>query len=249
MSQTYCEFSQFYDNLTLNVDYIKRADYLLSLVDKYNKSTGITLDLACGTGSLTLELKRRGVDVYGIDYSSDMLIVAKDKAYDENLDVLFLCQKMQNIDLYGTIDTCFCTLDSLNHLTDINDVKKTFKKVSLFMNKGGLFIFDVNTLYKHREILFNNTFVYDTKEVYCVWQNTLKDDNITVEVNLDFFNKLENNTYSRTSETFCEKAYSYDELNKLLLDSGFKVLDIFDEFTFNNVKDNTQRAIYIAEKI
>ena len=164
----YRYFSQFYDNLTFNVDYKKRADYIQSVLSLYDHDWGLTLDLACGTGSLTLELKRRGVDVFGIDGSAEMLSVAMDKAYDEDLQILFLCQQMEQLDLYGTIDTCVCTLDSLNHITDPEQLQKVFDRVALFMNPDGTFVFDVNTVYKHQQILSNNTFVYDTDSVFCV---------------------------------------------------------------------------------
>ena len=166
---TYNVFADFYDALTLNVNYEDRANYIINVFKKLNHNMGITLDLACGTGNLTIELAKRNVDIYGIDGSEEMLSQAFQKSAENNLNLLFLCQKMQNIDLYGTIDTCICTLDSINHLTNINDVQKTFDKVSLFMNPKGYFLFDVNTIYKHQNILSNNTFVYDTDEVYCVW--------------------------------------------------------------------------------
>ena len=130
-------FADYYDRLTGNVEYKKRAEYILDLLKKHNHPAGLTLDLACGTGSLTLELKKMGVDIYGIDGSPDMLSVALQKAADEGEQILYLCQRMQSIDLYGTIDTCICTLDSINHITDIKDVQKAFQKVSFVMNPGG----------------------------------------------------------------------------------------------------------------
>ena len=183
---SYSYFADYYDNLTNNVDYKQCAEYLLKLAEKYNHSMGITLDLACGTGSLTVMLKKMGVDIYGIDASPEMLSVAQEKALDNEISgMLFLCQKMQNLDLYGTIDTCICTLDSINHISNIDDVQKAFEKVSFFMNPKALFIFDVNTIYKHTQVLANNTFVYDTEQVFCVWQNTLQEDGTTVEIALD----------------------------------------------------------------
>ena len=147
---SYSYFADFYDNLTNNVHYERYGEYILQLAEKYNHNMGITLDLACGTGSLTLWLKKKGVDIYGIDASAEMLSVAQEKALESDISgMLFLRQKMQNIDLYGTIDTCICTLDSINHITNKDDVQKTFSRVSFFMNPEALFIFDVNTLYKH----------------------------------------------------------------------------------------------------
>ena len=237
-------FSQFYDTLTFNVDYKKRADYIQSVLSLCGHEWGITLDLACGTGSLTLELKSRGVDVYGVDGSYDMLSQAMEKAAERELDVLFLCQRMESLDLYGTIDTCVCTLDSLNHITDKSKLQRTFDRVALFMNAGGLFVFDVNTVYKHRHILADNTFVYDTGDVYCVWQNSLKENNI-VNIELDLFER-EGNIYRRSTERFKERAYEISELREMLEAAGFEVVGVYGDMTTESLSDAADRAVFVA---
>lgn len=237
-------FSQFYDNLTFNVDYKKRADYIQSVLSLCGHNFGLTLDLACGTGSLTLELANRGVDIYGVDGSYDMLSQAMDKAADMGLDVLFLCQQMENLDLYGTIDTCISTLDSLNHITDKAKLQRTFDRVALFMNAGGLFVFDVNTVYKHQNILADNTFVYDTDSVYCVWQNSLKENNV-VNIELDIFER-EGDTYRRSSERFKERAYEISELKEMLEKAGFEVLGVFNDMTTDPLSETADRAVFAA---
>ncbi len=243
----YSRFSQYYDFLTFNVDYKERAKYILSIFEGLNHDMGLSLDLACGTGTLTCELKKQGVDIYGIDASSDMLSIANEKARELELDILFLCQRMQEIDLYGTIDTCICTLDSINHLESKEDVQKTFEKVSLFMNKGGRFLFDVNTVLKHKNILGNNTFVYDTDEVYCVWQNSLLENN-TIKIDLDFFEKDED-AYYRSSEGFSETAYDKEEIEKMLVGAGFAVEKVFSDMTFDDAKDDDERIVFVARKL
>lgn len=243
----YGVFAEFYDKLTGNALYKERADYILKLCEKFGHETGITLDLACGTGSLTLELKERGVDIYGADASPEMLSEASAKAFDRGLDVLFLCQKMQSIDLYGTIDTCVCTLDSINHLVNIEDVKKTFERVSLFMNKGGLFIFDVNSTYKHKKVLCDNVFVFDTDEVYCVWQNTPVDE-YTEEISLDFFISRSDGTYLRESECFRERAYETEEIINLLNNAGFEAVNVFGDMTFEAPNPKEERLYFVAKK-
>ena len=243
---SYEVFADYYDGLTLNVDYPRRADYLLGVLARHKHDAGLTLDLACGTGSLTIELKRRGVDVYGIDGSGEMLSAALSKAAEEGLDILFLCQKMQSIDLYGTIDTCVCTLDSINHMTNPDDVQATFDRVSLFMNPDGLFVFDVNTPYKHEKVLGSNTFVYDTDEVFCVWQNTLKENGI-VDIDLSLFIP-EGDAYYRSDESFSERAYTDAELRAMLTKAGFTVEAVYGDMSFEAPKDDEQRVIYVARK-
>ena len=244
---SYGIFADFYDALTLNVDYKARAEYIIKTLKSIGHNMGLTLDLACGTGKLTVELKKSGVDVYGADASADMLSFARENAAENNLDILFLCQKMQELDLYGTVDTCVCTLDSINHLTNPGDVKEAFERVSLFMNKGGCFFFDVNTIYKHREILGNNTFVYDLDEVYCVWENSLKENNV-VDIDINFF-VPEGNLYERFEESFSERAYTDSELTSMLENSGFKVVKRLGDMSDEAPKENEQRVIYIAEKV
>lgn len=245
---SYSFFADYYDGLTENVNYKIRADYIVRLLKHFNHDFGLTLDLACGTGSFTIELAKKGVDIFGADMSDSMLSYAQQKSYEAGLNILFLRQKMQKLDLYGSIDTCVCTLDSINHLCLADDVDKTFERVSFFMNKGGYFVFDVNTLYKHREILGNNTFVYDTDKVFCVWQNKLFKDKSTVGISLDFFEKT-GKTYVRSHESFKEKAYTYDELKILLEKHNFKIKGVFEELTFNEPVDTTQRSVYVAEKL
>lgn len=227
---SYVSFAQFYDGLMEDANYKQRCDYILELAKRHNHEMGLTLDLACGTGSLTRELYKRGVDVYGIDASAEMLCEAMQKSADEGMDIMFLKQKMQNLDLYGTINTCVCTLDSINHMTRLEDVRKAFDRVGLFMDNDGLFIFDVNTVYKHREVLGDNTFVLENDKVFCVWQNSLEDDDI-VNITLDFFEE-EDGVYYRSSENFCERAYSDEILRNLLAEAGFEVEAVYGGYVF-----------------
>jgi len=244
---SYSSFARYYDSLTHNVNYPKRAGYICDLLKKLNHNAGLTLDLACGTGSLTIELAKRGIDIYGIDGSESMLSVAQQKAADNGLQLLFLCQQMQSIDLYGTVDTVVCALDSINHVINENDVQKTFERVSLFLNQGGYFIFDINTLYKHKYVLGNHTFVYDTDDVYCVWQNNFEAKSNRVGITLDFFGR-EGNAYYRSSEHFYERAYDTDLIVSMLSKAGLETVGLFDDLSFERPNDKTERMIVVAKK-
>lgn len=245
---SYNSFASVYDELTVNVDYKERTAYIMKILDTYGIKDGLLLDLACGTGSLSLELAKNGFDVIGTDASFDMLSEAQNKAYESGQNILFLCQKMQETDLYGTVRAVVCSLDSLNHLSDASEVRETFSKLKNFVDDGGIMIFDVNTLYKHREILGNNTFVYDEKNVYCVWQNSLSADGITVGINLDFFVKESDDTYTRFSENFKERFFSDEEITEAAQNAGFKVLKKYAEGTFEEPKADTQRIYYVFRR-
>ncbi len=246
---SYGSFANFYDRLTENVDYKSYAAYIKRLFDSYgkNKKINSVLDVACGTGSLTAELSKLGFEMIGADSSADMLMEAQMKKTEENLDILYLCQSAEELDLYGTVQGAVCTLDSINHITDKDDVLKAFKKVSLFTETDGIFIFDLNTEYKHREILGNNTFVYDLDDVYCVWQNEFDEENLLTHITLDIFCE-EDGLYDRFTEEFDERAYSHEEVLNWLEKSDFEFLECFKEMTEEKPDEETQRLIYIARK-
>lgn len=247
---SYGEFAYYYDGLTDNVDYEKRCDYIRDLLAENGVGEGILLDLACGTGTVSLMLSRMGYDVIGVDASEDMLSVAQEKKMETGEDVIFLCQRMEELDLYGTINAAVSTLDSINHVTDADTVRAIFRRVSLFMEDKGIFIFDVNTPYKHRNVLGNNTFVYDTDEVYCVWQNST-DESLLTTISLDIFEKDEDDeeTYYRYSEEFSERAYELDDIKSWLEECKFEVTAVYEEMTRETVGDETQRAVFVARKI
>lgn len=245
--QGYQSLSRYYDLLMEDARYSERARYILEICKCFGHDVGKVCDLCCGTGSLTRELKKLGVDIFGVDGSIDMLSEASQKGYEENINILYVNQLMQELILPCPADTVICTLDSLNHLTETADLKQTFKAVNNNLKRGGLFIFDMNTLYKHRVILGNNDFVLEAENVLCAWQNVLHDDDI-VEITLDFFEKEENGLYSRCSDFITERAYSLDVIKNLLEESGFDVLGCFGDLTFEAPKDDEQRVVFAAAK-
>lgn len=241
----YTSLAAYYDILTPDVGYDSRAQYCMDLLGENGVKGGILLDLACGTGSMSIPFAQSGFEVIGVDSSPDMLCEAQGKAYEAGQNILFLCQPMESLDLYGTVDCAVCTLDSLNHVTDPAAVREIFKRVSMFLNPGGLFLFDVNTVYKHEKILGNQTFVFDTDEVYCVWQNQYDEETRTVDIDLDFF-EPDGDSYYRSSEQFSERAYTHEELSEWLKAADLEIIGYYGEMTKQPPKDDEQRVIYLA---
>ncbi len=247
--ENYSSFALVYDKLMCDVDYSARTEYILKLFKKHGKTPTLLLDLACGTGGFSNQFALRGVEVVGIDMSEDMLSAARENSAELGTDVLFLCQRAEELDLYGTVDGAVCCMDSINHITDIKTLHSAIEKVSLFLEKDCLFIFDVNTPYKHREILGNNTFVFEQDDVYCVWQNEYDEEKLQTQIYLDFFIEQQDGMYARFSEDFCERAYSRQELSKILCDCGFEILCVYDDMTENSTQDTSEREFYVAKKI
>ena len=240
-------FARFYDEFTENIDYQKRGEYFDSIIKRFGGiKNGKLLDLACGTGSLSEVMSSMGYDVTGADISEDMLAEAEHKRFQTGSNILYILQDMTELALDKPVDIVICALDSLNHLAGEGEVEKAFSSVSQNLKDGGLFIFDMNSIYKHSEILGNNRFVYERDDVFFVWQNEY--ENGRVDIFLDFFIPLESGLYERYSEDFSEIAYSTEKMTELLEKTGFSQLAIYGDDSFEQPNEHTERLIFVAQK-
>ncbi len=241
----YGDFSAFYDALTGDVDYAAWADYLLALFDRHGGAHAELLDLACGSGSLSLELVARGVEVIGVDGSQDMLAIAREKTEDAAADVLYLCQDMRQLDLYGTVDGAVCMLDSLSHICEPDELAAVLYRLGLFIAPEGLLVFDVNTPYKHRAVLGDNAFVFEEDEFMCVWRNSYEDERCEVSMTLDFFLE-EDGVYRRYTDEVKERAYDLAVWEQLLAQAGFDLLAVYGERSFEPPATDAERWVLVA---
>ena len=243
------DFASVYDRFTDNVEYRKRAEYMLDLLKAGGITEGILLDVACGTGMLTQYLCNKGYDLIAADCSPDMLQIARERLRETDPDALVLCQDMRALDLYGTVDAAVCSLDSINHLTELEDLRQAFGSIGLFLRPGGLFVFDVNTPYKHKKVLSGNTFIYEDDDAYLVWQNSECDENGIVEIMLDIFITDDGETYTRSCEDFAERAYSMETLESLLRGAGFAVEHVYGDMTDQAPTAEEERVYFVARKM
>ena len=244
---SYQTFAYLYDELTQNVEYEKRCDYILSFFEQNGIKSGTVLDLACGTGSMSIPIMKKGYNIIGVDLSEEMLEIASNRLFEAGNSFSLLKAKMQKFELSEKADACICCLDSINHLNNIDDVLATFKNVYDSLNNNGLFVFDVNTVYKHNEILADNTFVFDEDDYYLVWDNEAVDDR-TVRILLDMF-ILNGESYDRFSEEFEETAYSVEELSSLLNKVGFVDIKVYDELSYDEPKSDSERLYFVCKKV
>ena len=242
------DFASVYDRFTDNVEYRRRADHILALLRNGGVTEGILLDVACGTGMLTQYLCGKGYEIIAADCSPDMLQIARERLLAADPEALLLCQDMRALDLYGTVDAAVCTLDSVNHLTEPEDVRKAFASIGLFLRPGGLFVFDVNTPYKHERVLSGNTFVYEDDEAFLVWQNSDCDETGTVEIMLDIFLTRDGETYTRSCEDFAERAYPIEQIGEWLSQAGFTVEHVYGDMTAQPPAPDEERVYFVARK-
>ena len=242
----YSAFAEYYDELMRDVDYAARAAYIGRIFARHGLRPKLILDAACGTGSLTLELAR-DAEVIGVDISPQMLSKASEKAGSTNGRALFICQDIRSLDLYGTIDAAVCSLDGINHLTSPRGVRQAFDRISLFLNPGGLFVFDLNSPYKMAEKFADNVFVYDTERVCCIWQNQYCPASKLCRFALTFFERADD-VYRRYDEEFAERAYTTRQIRNFLRKSGLRMEAAYADPTFEAPDEKTERILYVARK-
>ena len=250
----YGAISSVYDNINSHIDYSAWADFFETCFDKLLPSRPeLVLDLACGTGSMTLELAKRGYDMIGIDGSSDMLNIAYDRKYDLDLphSVLFLLQDMREFELYGTVGAITCCLDSINYLTADGELDKCFSLAHNYLDPDGLFLFDVNTPYKFENIYGSNTYVYEEEDcgngTFCVWQNYYDKESRLCDFSLTVFEKEEESgKYLRCDEAQVERCYSKKEIENALQSNGFELIGIYSDYKFTPADDTNERWYFVA---
>ena len=245
--ESYDIFSKYYDVFTENVDYKSRTDHICEIFSKYDRLPTLLLEVGCGSGNFASCFYKKGIDVIGVDISEGMLSVAKEKAEKEKQNILYLNQSADELDLYGTVDGAVCLLDTVNHIVNKRQLQESFNKISLFLEKDRLFVFDVNTEYKQSEILGNNTFVLENEQVYLVLQNFWDKARKISDLELDFFEK-ENDSYKRETVAFCERVYTREELTKMLKKAGLKLIAVHCENGFSKPNKTSHRNIYVARK-
>ena len=208
-----------YDELTYDIPYEKTLTFFERLCAREHVQPRSVLDLACGTGSLSLLLARRGYRVIGADLSSDMLAEAEQKAQalPENRP-FFICQPMQRLRLAEPVDAVICALDSLNYVTKPADCRKTFRRVYDALTPGGLFVFDINTPAKLRG-LDGQVFLDETDDTYCVWRTEYRRGLCTYY--MDLFTLAEDGSWDRSFELHRQRGYSVEQLTQWLEEAGF----------------------------
>ena len=245
----YDAIAHVYEKLNSEIDYKKWADFIESCFEKHlSERPSLVLDLACGAGTMTRELAKRGYDMIGIDGSADMLAEAYMQK-EEGDSTLYLNQDMREFELYGTVGAVVCCLDSINYLLEENDVKKTFSLVRNYLDPDGLFLFDVNTPYKFENIYADNAYVLedeiDGAAVYCGWQNFYDKESGICDFYLSLFEENEG-AYMRRDEHQRERCYTEETLRSLLTQSGFEIIGIVGGYDFSEPKFDCERWYFIA---
>ncbi len=247
MNAIYRDFAYLYDKLMWDVDYIKWADYIEGFFRRNETKPKLVADLGCGTGSFCLEMAKRGYEMIGIDQSVEMLNCAKQKALDAGVDILYLNQDMTSFELYGTVDTITCLIDSVNYVTYKKDLKRLFKLVNNYLNPGGLFLFDINSPYKFENILSTNVFCETDMEVSYIWQNSYDKSKKICRFDLSFF-VLEGELYRRFDEIHYERCYEIGEILDMLAYAGLDDYAVYTALKYSKPSKRSDRLFFACKK-
>ncbi len=248
-TEGYHAIFDIYDKLNADIDYEAWADFVEENFDRYlTARPELVLDLACGTGSMTLALAKRGYDMIGVDGSEEMLGVAFERAMGAGC--LFLLQDMRAFELYGTVGAVTCCLDSVNYLTGEGDLDRCFATVHNYLDPNGLFLFDVNTPYKFEYVYADNAYILEDEESgsYCGWQNAYDRETHLCDFYLSVFRR-DGEHYLRADEEQRERCYSMDEIRQSLEKNGFELLSVSEDFSFGTPKETSERWYFAARCI
>ena len=255
----YGAIARVYDKLNAQIDYEAWADFVERCFDGHLKARpSLVLDLACGTGSMTLALAKRGYDMIGVDLSTDMLSEAFSRCANQK-NVLLLQQDMRSFELYGTVGAVTCCLDSLNYLLAEEDLLRCFSLVHNYLDPDGLFLFDMNTPYKFQTVYGNNAYILEdelvwdegeeTEEralVFCGWQNSFSPESGICDFYLTLFEEQENGSYRRMEEHQQERCYTQEEIEAALEKTGFELLGVYADYDRSPLCDTTERFYFCA---
>ena len=248
---SYETFAKVYDTFMSNVPYDKWMKYILKIWQKFDIEPKLILDLACGTGNMSFRLAEAGYETIGIDLSEDMLEEAMEKNAELSPDkkpVLYLNQDMREFELYGTVDCVLCLCDSINYITEETDLLHVFRLVNNYLEPGGLFIFDINTVYKFKNILADNSYGQTTETAAYTWENYYDEEESINEFYTNFFIENPDGTYDRYEEYHYERGYTVEKIKQLLGKAGLILEAVFDDNTFDAPKDTSERIYFIARE-
>ncbi len=239
-----------YDHLMEDVDYTTWVDFIEKFIPKKgNPQESKILELACGTGNITIPLGQRGYDITAVDRSIEMLSQAQQKSMELNLKQEFFQQDMLNLELERDYDGILCLCDGVNYILDPKDLERFFRKVYSLLKKEGIFIFDISSFYKLKEILGDNTYGEDLGNITYLWENQFNEKLEIVEMDLTFFELNKEGFYEKHKEFHVQKAHRRDILESLLLSIGFSKVDMYHELTGWPARDDSQRIFFVCEKL
>ena len=247
--EAYTDFAKVYDIFMDETPYEAWCAYLKQKLCEAGITNGLLLELGCGTGSLTQLLEDAGFDMIGVDNSIEMLEEANRKKILENREILYLLQDMREFELYGTVRAVICACDSINYLTDKEDLIQCFRLVNNYLDPGGLFLLDFNTIHKYRDVIGDTVIAENREECSFIWENGYDEEDKINEYDLTLFiRESENGLYRKYEETHYQRGYELSEIMECLKEAGLVFVAAYDNYTDLPAGDESERIVVIARE-
>ena len=250
--EAYTSFASVYDTFMDNVPYGEWGTYIHSLLCRYGVKDGLVLDLGCGTGTMTEILAGYGYDMIGVDTSGDLLELAMEKRLASGHDILYLLQDMREFELYGTVRAVVSVCDSVNYITEPEELAEVFRLVNNYLDPGGLFLFDFNTEYKYREVMGDCTIAEDRGDCSFIWDNCYYEEEKINEYDLTLFIREGSDDngalYRKYRETHFQRGYTLEEIRELLSSAGLVFQAAYDMDTGEAAWEKSERICVIARE-
>ena len=246
--EAYTSFAQVYDTFMDNIPYEEWGEYLTGLLEEYGVKNGLVLELGCGTGSMTEILAAKGYDMIGADNSGEMLEIAMEKRDESGHDILYLMQDMREFELYGTVSAVVSVCDSVNYITEEEELEEVFRLVNNYLDPKGIFIFDFNTKYKYQKVLGDRTIAEKRDECSFIWDNYYYEDEEMNEYELTLFIQEKGNLYRKFEEVHLQRAYTLEQMIRLVKKSGLEFVTAYDAFTREQPTDTSERIYMVARE-
>lgn len=245
----YTSFASVYDTFMDNIPYEEWTEYLISILKEYGVNDGLVLDLGCGTGNMTELLAKAGYDMIGVDNAEEMLEIAMEKRAESGHDILYLLQDMREFELYGTVKAIVSICDSVNYITEEEDLLEVFRLTNNYLDPKGVFVFDFNTVHKYRDVFGSQTIAEDREECSFIWDNYYYEEEQINEYELSLFIREEDSDlYRKYQETHFQKAYDLETIKRLIEQSGLEYITAYDAFTKNPPTAESERIYVIARE-
>lgn len=242
----YEAFASVYDIFMEQVEYDQWMNHIHAIWEKFGLQPKIVIDLGCGTGSIALPLAKEGYDVIGVDLSPEMLTEADHKAMEEGVSVRFACQDMTELELGEEADCILSLCDSMNYLTEDGQLEDAFKSIAQHMKQESLFLFDLNTEYKFKDVLGQNVFGSAEEHAAYIWENDYDEEEKINEYYVSFFIENEDGLYERIEEFHYERAYSMEEIEEGLQAAGMELVEVYDGYSFDAPRAESERLLFAA---
>lgn len=245
--EIYTDFAEVYDSFMEDAPYEMWSRTVCDRLAGYGISDGLVLDLGCGTGTVTELLAEQGYDMIGVDNSQDMLNLALRKRDASGHKILYICQDMRELELYGTVRAVVSLCDSINYILEPDELLQSFRMVNRYLDPGGIFFFDFNTTYKYREVIGERTIAENREHCSFIWENCFYEDEGINEYDVTFFVEEDDGRFRKFTETHWQKGYELAEIKMLIEQAGMVFLGAMDADTKEAVTKGSER-IYVTAR-